>query len=523
MRTTRIVSLVGPLALGLALAVTPSSALPVNESDEVPRCLSDVQVRAFAGTPATIDLGQSTTLTWDIAVPTGCATLKLYLGFQPIGPTGSVTFQPLATAVYQLRAELPYQGMRGIAATNVNVVLPPVVTITASSHKPLLVAALNTPNTTINVANHVEMDLSNYASLPVAEGVQLLGGRASREPGPLLYTDTRPPKLLVVQGDNVRISGLRLRGSVMGVGSGDRATAISIDSRVNVEIDNNELSGWNGAAVEVNDYYNRIAYYQDVRVHDNYIHHNQNEGAFGYGVVVGHGARALIERNVFDWNRHAIANDGSNTSGYMALRNLVLEHGGLHRWVGTWIHTHQFDIHGQDNCGVWDIFSDSLYNCGRAGDHFEFRHNTFRYTADTAIKLRGVPYSGAFVTANVFKHADIQWAVGKTDWADGLVVWNNQVGVDAFDDVAMCDFDGDGVNDEFVATGATWWFRSGGEMHWVYLNTSDKRLSQLTLGYFDGDARCDVRAGDMISSGGSGPWRLSITPIVTSPVPTVRR
>ena len=50
----------------------------------------------------------------------------------------------------------------------------------------------------------------------------------------------------------------------------------------------------------------------------------------GYGVSVTHGAYALIERNVFDYNRHAIIGGGETGTGYLAYRNLVLEHGGEH-------------------------------------------------------------------------------------------------------------------------------------------------------------------------------------------------
>jgi hypothetical protein len=58
-----------------------------------------------------------------------------------------------------------------------------------------------------------------------------------------------------------------------------------------------------------------------------------------------------------------------------------------------------------------------------------------------------------------------------------------------------------------MATGQTWWYASRGTGHWVYLNTSKKLLSELTLGHFDGDNRCDVVADGLISRGGTGPWR----------------
>ena len=118
-----------------------------------------------------------------------------------------------------------------------------------------------------------------------------------------------------------------------------------------------------------------------VRIHDNFIHHNQHQRKHGYGVSVGNGAHALIEKNVFDWNRHAIAGDGSDRSGYLAYRNLVLENGGLTFWLlGTWTHTHMFDMHGQDDCWLGDR------NCGRAGEYMDIRYNTFLYNAGHAVQ-----------------------------------------------------------------------------------------------------------------------------------------
>jgi hypothetical protein len=116
-----------------------------------------------------------------------------------------------------------------------------------------------------------------------------------------------------------------------------------------------------------------------VRIHDNFIHHNQHQLKDGYGVSVGNGAYALIEKNVFDWNRHAIAGDGSDRSGYLAYRNLVLEHGGLTLWLlGTWAYTHMFDMHGQEDCWLGDR------NCGVAGEYMDIRYNTFLYEAGPA-------------------------------------------------------------------------------------------------------------------------------------------
>jgi hypothetical protein len=99
-----------------------------------------------------------------------------------------------------------------------------------------------------------------------------------------------------------------------------------------------EIAGWGGAAIRVlddgghgpgqeppsNRPGDRIGRPEQVRILNNYIHHNQHESseendgdsnpftqhAAGYGVDVHHGAWAQITENLFDFNRHAIASSG---------------------------------------------------------------------------------------------------------------------------------------------------------------------------------------------------------------------
>jgi hypothetical protein len=501
-------------ALLLAQGASSAHAIPTDPEDteSLPACLRNTGVSSYGATPLTVSLGDSSTLAWRATVPDGCANLTLYLNGQAVGRQGSLVVTPMANTTYTLEARWPGQLPRTVATLTIMVDLPEQVTIDDDDQQPLFHQAVGTEGTTVRVENGVQLDLSRYRNISVVEGVTLVGGRTARSAGPRLYTATRPERLLRVQGDNVRITGLRIQGPDMGVADGDGgpATGIYISSRNNVEIDHNEISGWKNAAVGVNDDGDRISYVtnpETVRIHDNFIHHNQRKGSFGYGVVIGNGAYALIERNVFDYNRHAIAADGSDDSGYRAYENLVLKNGGLHRKVlGKWFHTHQFDMHGQDSCGVGSLFSDSLYNCGTAGHDVEIRRNSFLYTKKAAFKLRGTPQlkpNGAFVISNVFAHADLGDAVQQTE--SGLLLADNRVGVDGSNRYGSCDLDGDGTTDHFMATGQTWWYSSQGTGHWVYLNTSRLLLSQVTLGDVNGDNRCDVSAGGRVSSGGTGP------------------
>jgi Right handed beta helix region len=516
-------ALVGLLALSVLFAGS-AQALPTGETTpgqaQALKCFTGIRA-SVRTTPAVISLGQSTTLSWTATVPAGCSQIRFSMGGVAVGGAGTVTSQPISNSRYALTARYGSAASSEVAVASVQVVLPPVLYINSGQGNVRwqMAQALATPGQTVVIANNVEMDLTGMSGLTLAAGVRLQGGRTSREPGPRLFTASRPAVLFNVGGDNVRITGVRIEGSEMGVSTQSApARGIHIDSRVNVEIDNNEISGWSHVGVSIWDGGQRTDPAINpgaIYIHDNFIHHNQHEGSEGYGVAVAYGAYARITRNVFDWNRHAIEGDGRSGTGYEAIGNLVLQHGGLHQWIafpGTWVHTHQFDMHGGDNCGVWSVVSDSLWNCGRAGGQMVIRQNAFLYTEGRSIKLRGTPEVGMFVGGNVFARPFLldtvasngvffEGAAAQTE--SGLVIEaGNQTGVDGSAQLGTCDFDGDGVNDSFMATGATWWFSSGGQRPWTYLNTNVAHLSQVQLGYFDGDNVCDVSVGGALYSGG---------------------
>ncbi|QSA95631.1 VCBS repeat-containing protein [Methylococcus sp. EFPC2] len=332
--------------------------------------------------------------------------------------------------------------------------------------------------------------------------------------------------------DNVRISGFRLYGPRFGQ-QYDYDIGILVHRCLNVEISNMEIAGWGGQGIQILDEGDaehqpaegpgqqppnngpgeRIGHPEQVRVFHNYIHHNQhprmlsNSHTAGYGVEVHHGAWARVYENLFDFNRHAIAAAG-DTGGYEALRNLVLKGGGDH-WPYFGIHTHQFDIHGTGDNGFG----------GRAGVRFEYANNAFQYQAGNAIKIRGRPQEAVNIHDNVFPHEGLE-----NDWGDDAIAVenrsdldvihlgpNNTINNDSYGNYGVCDFDGDGIDDLFLATGQTWWFSSYGEFPWSYLSARTERLNQVRLGYFDADNRCDVLTESngewVIASGGTGPWQ----------------
>jgi hypothetical protein len=578
-------------ALSIIGVSQPTTGLTVLPPDS---CLPAPQILSFTVTPTTISFGQSVTLSWNVQVPSGCNYLVALLG-QSVGLKGSLQVQPVFDTSYTLTLSWgPTRSLYATAITPlVSVTVPTdpsnsnrnLITISSQQTVPMFVRALGTKNTTVIV--NADLDLSGLPNIPssesrilIVDGVRLVGGRTAVpgqpfQPGPLLSVTDHPKILFEVQGDNVRITGVRIQGSNMGESSsyldtglllsdvkpgcvsqlpnGSWPTCPPIPGHINVEVDHSEFSGWSLAAVRVVDDHHSItvnswidgtstpaavAYAlntEPVWVHDNFIHHNQNLHGNGYGVSVDDGAHALIERNVFDYNRHAITEEnGENDSqrlGYRAYRNLVLPNGGVNDSIeiAPDRYTHQFDMHGSlPQCVAY--FSSGVYNTclasvdhmlGPAGHDYDIRYNSFLYKSGPAIKLRGEPQlglpGGAVVRFNVFAH-DHDW-LDAVKWTEvAPVVQDNLTGRTTYYGTRTCDFDGDGINDAFIATEQTLWYCPGpgdcttapgsGQPTWVYLNMSTKRVDQLSLGYFSGGRVCDVADGGLISVGGSGPWKL---------------
>jgi FG-GAP-like repeat len=74
------------------------------------------------------------------------------------------------------------------------------------------------------------------------------------------------------------------------------------------------------------------------------------------------------------------------------------------------------------------------------------------------------------------------------------------------------DFDGDGKDDLFLATGAGWYYAPGANAEWRFLSAKTETINNLLFGDFDGDGRTDVftQVGEnwMVSWGGRSPWQL---------------
>jgi VCBS repeat protein len=372
------------------------------------------------------------------------------------------------------------------------------------------------------------MDLSYQHNLPLRDGVTLLGTRSGVLEGALLYTtDMREDyALFEVRGQNVRIQGLRLIGPSTSYERNPKVGGIHIitaewgrPAARGVVVEGNELAAWPEAAVavrgdieidrpeDVPDSAPRMSWFtsRDVLITNNYFHDSVRDGS-GYGVVVDSGAYATIEGNVFDDHRHAVASNGKAYTGYIARWNYILEGGHCEEgeYIGCYWNQH-FDVHGRAEG----------YHGGPGGEYFLIEKNTIRgeqtyYITKTrpAFWLRGTPSIGAYFWNNVLVHDDRDAAIRTEDGVTHLYETGNHYNTDPWLDWAVGDFDGDGRDDVFLATGTAWYYSSAGQTEWRFLKESTAYVPQLGFGHFDDDNTTDVFEQDggnwYYSPGGKG-------------------
>jgi hypothetical protein len=404
----------------------------------------------------------------------------------------------------------------------------------------------------IDTGNPIDLVDNNggFHILVLPTGVTVRGDRRGTNLGPQLrglYKLSGPiPHMFDIQGDYVRITGLRLQGPTTSIDAFfPSSDAIMVPPNgtpndwVGVLIDHNDLSAWTNAAVEVYGPMGGpmkggigqvacpppdVSRNDHVRIERNFIHHNDEftDGSpgLGYGNAMSNGGAATIAGNTFLMNRHSIAGDADIREQYAAWFNLVMSRVPEHGFFGT---TDQiFDMHG-----AFDGYG------GFAGNEVDIAWNTFLPGNADDFWLRGAPcrvldsfHNNVSIrnSDNAIKVPDPSGVLGPpmqyvSASTASLQIQNNQFADSSpsYSDptvrLGVGDFDGDGVEDLFLATGAAWYYSPAGKAEWRYLNGGKTdRIDSLLLGDFDGDGRTDVlslRGGQLVVSwGGISDWEV---------------
>jgi hypothetical protein len=305
----------------------------------------------------------------------------------------------------------------------------------------------------------------------------------------------------------------------------------------------------------------------NVHIARNFLHDNERWSG-GYGVNMGHGGRAFVEGNTFMMNRPAVTADGYPHDEYRAWYNLVL------RMVPNYSDSDSgktgvsgpqqiFDMHGTSGSDPGygglggysvDIAGNTLLgnaasDFGHPLDSFElrgtpcatpsyFRHNITRQKQQDAIYLHKVNNDHVTVqqlgpevpSTPVAVPPDptpcLSCNLYASSWSPAVLAENNRYADSAgFSDptdteppygsghpFGVGDFDSDGMQDLFLATGTAWYFAPGGTAEWRFLSARTDKIETLLFGDFDGDGRTDVvtkrGAYLWVSWGGASDWEM---------------
>ena len=135
------------------------------------------------------------------------------------------------------------------------------------------------------------------------------------------------------------------------------------------------------------------------------------------------------------------------------------------------IYTHQFDMHGTDTCDEF-LWIDSETTAAKADEYMEIRFNSFFY--DARQRLQAARHAERRRRLRVERLSQLVLPPFRRStpalggYVEHINTSGNRLGINENGNYGHCDFDRDGLADEFLATGQTWWFRSApAARHWV--------------------------------------------------------
>jgi len=302
--------------------------------------------------------------------------------------------------------------------------------IAVVSDKAGLLAALRNARAgdIVYVDGSANIDMTGTFSVAIPAGVTLASNRGENgAPGGRIYQErvagdpTGNLRIFVTSGPNIRITGLRIQGP-------DPTRTRSVpDSRYGIwsahhslEVDNCEIYEFGFAGIRIQNTGPNSGQY----IHHNHIHTNQREG-LGYGIAL-YGSEALIEANLFDYNRHSITSSGSVGSGFEARYNIIGPNGT----------NSDFDMHQDSSDPNW------------GGDWVWIHHNTFLNPDAYAFAQRGYPRVGAWVEYNVFDSRNYPAPVrqryhgGETEQRYGRIYVSNNIVLNEFHEYGWVSYHG---------------------------------------------------------------------------------
>jgi hypothetical protein len=237
------------------------------------------------------------------------------------------------------------------------------------------------------------LDLSGYPALTIPSGVTLASNRGvGGSTGALIKKTTGggtwgwEQPMFKTTGVDVRVTGLQLEGEMLaqdGTGPGESRYLVGLEAETatNFEVDNCELRGWSWSAISLDRSSNSY-------IHNNYIHHNQAAGE-GYGTSLYEGT-AIVERNLYSYNRHDITGDGNGNEQYTFRYNIDLGTGSASGGSRT-------DVH--EGTG------------GYAGSTFNISYNSFKASGDDQlllpIQISEKPLVDMTISHNIFEGSTI--------------------------------------------------------------------------------------------------------------------
>jgi hypothetical protein len=376
--------------------------------------------RVALGSSESIAPGATKTFTFTITAPSTAGTYNLqwrmlkegtaWFGTQTTNIPITVTTCGGGGECYGAIACNPTGNPIGGGSGYSRIITSGTVTVT---NKAQLLSALQSASsgTVIFIPGTVTIDMTGTASATIPAGVTLASDRGSGGSSGALIKRTEnlnggwEEPMFIVGGNNVRVTGLRLEGEMYPQDYGNDdvyegsineryyLVGIYANSRSGFEVDNCELRGWAWSAISIRQCNN--AY-----IHHNYIHHCQARGE-GYGTNL-YGGSALIEANIYDYNRHDITGAGLPGEQYEARYNHGLGHGNA-------IGASNYDVHENE---------DALD--GTAGSKFLIHHNTIDGGVIGAVHIRAVPSIGCYVYNNIINSEG-----SDTGTEGGMPIWQS--------------------------------------------------------------------------------------------------